>query len=228
MPTPSAPRARQSARRGLALPSSRHISSVRRSGGAIAAPRRRRTAPVAATSNPATMSRPEPRDSRSEAAAIRTPCHQRGELSAAVELRGAVPAFRRREQAAAINSASVAPSKRRLPANRRSACESGLHRDLPLPTTGARERCYRSWCPVRRRSGRHSATPASETSTFSRMRACSNCRAGLVPFCTKVLTRSRSSALSLTMYFLTAVLIRDHDASPNYRRYRFRERPQNQ
>jgi hypothetical protein len=43
-----------------------------------------------------------------------------------------------------------------------------------------------------------------QASAFSRMRAFSTCRAGLVPFCISALRRSRSSALSVTMYLFTA------------------------
>ena len=48
------------------------------------------------------------------------------------------------------------------------------------------------------------AWPVSEASAFSRMRAFSTCRAGLVLFCIRVSRRSRSSALSVAMYLSTA------------------------
>jgi hypothetical protein len=48
------------------------------------------------------------------------------------------------------------------------------------------------------------ASPASDASAFSRMRAFSTWRAGLVPFCISVVRRSRSSAPSVTMYLFTA------------------------
>ena len=48
-------------------------------------------------------------------------------------------------------------------------------------------------------------SPASETSAFSRMRALVNSCAELLPARTRASSRSRSSALNLTTYFLTAI-----------------------
>src|SRR6516162_829989 len=72
------------------------------------------------------------------------------------------------------------------------------------------------------------ASPAVEASAFSRMRAFSNRRAGALPFWISTSSRLRSSALSLTMYFLTAGCCAVTTHLRNCRRDRFRDRPQYQ
>ena len=86
-----------------------------------------------------------------------------------------------------------------------NACGSARPRSLPPPVAGGSGQRCRCWYPAPSAIWLSlQPSPASEASAFSRMRAFSSCRAGLVPFCISVLSRSRSSSLSFTMYLFTA------------------------
>src|SRR5271166_150420 len=70
--------------------------------------------------------------------------------------------------------------------------------------------------------------PADDVSVFNRMRALTNCPARCLPAWISVLSRSRSSSLSLTMYFLTAICFALTTHLRGFRSHRFREPTQNQ
>ena len=102
--------------------------------------------------------------------------------------------------------ASAAPSKMRGLAELAKCLRvrDGLER-LPPPVAGACGRRCRCWYPAPRRSGcRSRPSPASDASAFNRMRAFNTWRAGRLPVWISALSRSRSSALSFTMYLFTA------------------------
>src|SRR5664279_3288034 len=110
------------------------------------------------------------------------------------------------EQAKAINLASAAPSKMRSLAER-GECLRTRTASNPSSTS-----CWRVRATVSMLVSRATAiwlslhpSPASEASAFSRMRALVSCRAGCFPAWISVLRRSRSSSLSLTTYFFTAI-----------------------
>ena len=110
------------------------------------------------------------------------------------------------ERVSAINFASAAPSKIR------GRAELGLY----LRASTASNPSSTSWCRVRSTVAMLVSSaaairlslqpaPASDTSAFKRMRAfVSNC-AERLPLRINSLSRSRSSATSLTTYFFTAI-----------------------
>src|SRR5271169_5832915 len=110
------------------------------------------------------------------------------------------------EQVRAINLASAAPSKIRLRA------EFGLclrFSDASSPSSTSRRR-RRPILLILVSSATEIAlslqpSPASDTSALSRMRAFVSSCAGLLPARTRDSSRSRSSLLSRTTYFLTAI-----------------------
>jgi hypothetical protein len=86
-----------------------------------------------------------------------------------------------------------------MPAN---ACGPARPRTLTPPVAGGSEQPCR--CRYRIRLSLH-PSPASEASVFNRMRALVSSRAGCLPACIMVLSRSRSSSLSFTTYLFTAI-----------------------
>lgn len=109
------------------------------------------------------------------------------------------------EQAKAINLASAAPSKMR------SLAEAGECLRIRTASNPSSTSCWRVRATVSTLVSSAAAiwlslhpSPASEASAFSRMRALVSCRAGCLPARIRVLSRSRSSSLSLTTYFFTA------------------------
>ena len=133
------------------------------------------------------------------------------------------------EQASAISLASAAPSKMRLRAEL-GECWRVRAASRPPATSCWRVRAMVSvlvsnasaiWLSLQ-------ASPASDASAFSRMRAFRSWRAGALPFWISALSQSRSSALSVTMYFLTLGCFAVTAHLPGCRRHRFRNQPQNQ
>src|SRR5271165_1546451 len=114
------------------------------------------------------------------------------------------------EQARVISFASAAPSKIR------GRAELGLYLRLSVASNPSSTSCRRVRATLLTlvSSAAEIAlslhpSPASETSAFRRMRALvSNC-AGLLPARTRASSRSRSSALNFTTYFLTAISFPD-------------------
>src|ERR1700744_1092863 len=134
-----------------------------------------------------------------------------------------------REQASAISLASALPSKMRGLAEF-GECLWVRGASMPPSTS-----CWRVRAMVSMLVSNASAiwpslqaSPASEASAFSKIRAFSPCRAGLLPFWINPSSRSRSSPLSLTMYFFTAGFCAVTMHPPWCRRHRFRDPPQNQ
>src|SRR5271167_3739012 len=110
------------------------------------------------------------------------------------------------EQVRAINFASVAPSKIR------GRAELGLYLRASAPSSpsSTRRRRRRPILLMLVSSAAEIAlslqpSPASDTSAFSRMRAFVSSCAGCLPAQVNASSRSRSSALNLTTYFLTAI-----------------------
>jgi hypothetical protein len=133
------------------------------------------------------------------------------------------------EQAKAISLASAAPSKMRFLAEL-GECLWVRAASIPPSTKCWRVRAMVSMLVSSASAIRPSlhASPASEASAFSRMRAFRTWRAGLLPFWISALSRSRSSSASLTMYFFTAGCFAVTAHLRWGRRDRFRDRPQNQ
>src|SRR5271157_4868102 len=111
-----------------------------------------------------------------------------------------------REQAKAINFASAAPSKMR------GLAEAGECLRTRTASNPSSTSCWRVRATVSVLVSRAAAiwlslhpSPASEASAFNRMRALVSSRAGCLPACTSVLSRSRSSSQSFTTYFFTAL-----------------------
>ena len=110
------------------------------------------------------------------------------------------------EQVRAISFASAAPSKIR------GRAEFGLYLRFSVASNPSSTSCCRVRATLLMLVSSAAAialslqpSPASDTSAFRRMRALvSNC-AGLLPARTRALSRSRSSALNLTTYLLTAI-----------------------
>src|SRR5215472_17345306 len=134
-----------------------------------------------------------------------------------------------REQASAISFASAAPSKMRLRADL-GECLRVNAESRPSSTNSWRVRAMVSMLVSSASAIRLSlqASPASEASAFSRMRAFSSWPAGALPLLISVLSRSRSSSPSLTTYFLTAGCFAVTPHLRVCRKYRFRDWPQNQ
>jgi hypothetical protein len=110
------------------------------------------------------------------------------------------------EQVSAINLASATPSKIR------GRAEFGLYLRLSTASNPSSTSCrlVRSILAMLVSSAPAitlslQPSPASDTSAFSRMRAFVSSCAGRLPERIKSLSCSRSSALSLTTYFLTAI-----------------------
>src|SRR5271165_1966119 len=110
------------------------------------------------------------------------------------------------EQAKAINFASAAPSKMR------GLAEAGECLRTRTASNPSSTSCWRVRATVSTLVSRAAAiwlslhpSPASEASAFNRMRALVSSRAGCLPACTSVLSRSRSSSQSFTTYFFTAL-----------------------
>src|SRR5271154_4410320 len=108
------------------------------------------------------------------------------------------------EQASAMSLASLAPSKMRCLAE---AGECLLFRadSTPSATSCCRVRATLLTLVSKAAAIRLSLhpSPVSEASAFSRMRALTNWPARCLPLWISVLSRSRSSSLSFTMYFFT-------------------------
>jgi hypothetical protein len=110
------------------------------------------------------------------------------------------------EQAKAINLASAAPSKIR------GLAEAGECRRTRTASNPASTSCWRIRATVLTLVSSAAAiwlslqpSPASEASALSRMRALINCWAECLPVWISLSSRSRSSALSSTTYFFTAI-----------------------
>src|SRR5271163_2221870 len=108
------------------------------------------------------------------------------------------------EQARAISLASLAPSKMRCLA------EAGECLRVRTDSTPSSTSCCRVRATVLTLVSKAAAirlslhpSPVSEASAFSRMRALTNWPARCLPLWISVLSRSRSSSLSFTMYFFT-------------------------
>src|SRR5262249_51127127 len=127
------------------------------------------------------------------------------------------------EHARPISFASLAPSQRRRLA------ECGERCGVSTPSTPSSTSCRRTratviglvckppaiWQSV-------NASPASEASAFSRMRARISLRAECLPVRISACRRSRSSALSVTTYLLTAACLVDTESIlPQPRAHRF-------
>ena len=109
------------------------------------------------------------------------------------------------EQANAISLASLAPSKMGFLA------EAGECLRVRTDSKPSSTSCCRVRATVVTLVSKAAAiwlslhpSPGSEASAFSRMRAFTNWRARCLPFWINVLSCSRSSSLSFTMYFFTA------------------------
>src|SRR6476619_1147305 len=133
------------------------------------------------------------------------------------------------EQASAISLASAAPSKMRFLAEL-GECLRVRAASIPPSTRCWRVRAMVStlvssaaaiWLSLQ-------ASPVSEASAFSRMRAFSTWRAGPLPFWISALSRSRSSPLRFTTYFFPAGCFAVTMHLRRCRRHRFRGQPQNQ
>src|SRR5208283_1352835 len=110
------------------------------------------------------------------------------------------------EQARAINLASEAPSKMRVLA------EAGECLRVSTASNPSSTSCWRVRAIVARLVFKAlaiwlslQASPASPASAFNRMRAFVNLWAGCLPLRIRLSSRSRSSALSFTTYFFTAI-----------------------
>jgi len=133
------------------------------------------------------------------------------------------------EQASVMSLASAAPSKMRFLAEF-GDCLRVSAASIPPSTS-----CWRVRAMVSRLVSSASAiwpslqaSPASEASAVSRMRAFSTCRAGDLPFWINASSLSRSSAPSLTMYFLTAGCFAVTTHLQASWKHQFRDQPQNQ
>ena len=131
------------------------------------------------------------------------------------------------EQARAISFASAAPSK----ICRRA--EFGLYLRLIVASNPSSTSCRRTR-PILLTLVSSAAeialslqpSPASDTSAFNKMRALVRSCAELLPALVIASSRSRSSALNLTTYFLTAIsFLATNHLHPEPRRQRFRKTP---
>src|SRR5271166_5320952 len=133
------------------------------------------------------------------------------------------------EQANAISLASAAPSKMR------GLAEAGECLRVSTASNPSSTSCWRVRATVATLVSRAEAiwlslhpAPADEVSAFNRMRALTNCPARCLPARISVLSCSRSSSLSVTMYFLTAICFAVTTHLRGFRSHRFREPTQNQ
>ena len=86
-----------------------------------------------------------------------------------------------------------------------SVCASGRHRTLLQPVAAGFWRPSPGWCPGPMRSGCHSMLRPPPRRRPYRMRAFVSFCAECLPLRIKVSSRSRSSAVSFTTYFFTAI-----------------------
>src|SRR5271166_3156293 len=133
------------------------------------------------------------------------------------------------EQANAISLASAAPSKMR------GLAEAGECLRVSTASNPSSTSCWRVRATVATLVSRAEAiwlslhpAPADEVSAFNRMCALTNCPARCLPARISVLSCSRSSSLSVTMYFLTAIRFAVTTHLRGFRSHRFREPTQNQ
>lgn len=149
-------------------------------------------------------------------------------VSSSVSVHRARP-FGGAEQARAISLASAAPSKMR------GLAEAGECLRVSTASKPSSTSCWRVRATVPMLVSSALAislslhpAPASEASAFSRMRALTNWPARCFPVWISVVSRSRSSSLSLTMYFFTAACFAVTTHLRRFRSQRFRDPLQNQ
>ncbi len=102
-----------------------------------------------------------------------------------------------------------------------NACRSAQHRRPLPPAAGAPEQLCRRWSPGLRQFGCHSRLRRRPTHPPSAECALSSCcRAGCLPLVISAVSRPRSSSLSFTTYFFTAISL----AATNRLRWSYAER----